>query len=68
MHSLRTGGGMDLLMLRVDPDTIRMLGRWRSNTMLCYLHTMAKRFTKGLSAKIFEHGANTLIPLAHAGN
>ena len=55
-------------MLRVDPDTIRMLGRWRRNTMLCYLHTMAKRFTKGLSAKIFEHGANTLIPLAHAGN
>ena len=47
---------MALLMVQVDPDTIQRVGRWRSDTMLHYLHTMAKTFTKGLSAKIFKHG------------
>ena len=46
--SLYAGGGMDLLMARVDPDTIRLVRRWRRNIMLHYLHTMAKSFTKGL--------------------
>ena len=36
--------------------------------MLLYLHTMANSFTKGLTSKIFEHGAYTLIPLDHVGN
>ena len=30
---------MDLLMARVDPDTIRVVGRWRSDMILRYLHT-----------------------------
>ena len=40
--SLQVGGGGDmaLLLARVDPDTIWIVGRWRSDTMLCYLHTM----------------------------
>ena len=59
---------MAILVAQVDPDTIRLLGRWRSDTMLRYLHTTVKSFTKGLSAKIFEHGAYALIPPAHAGN
>ena len=59
---------MALLMARVDPDTIHMLRMWRSDTMLCYLHTRANSFTEGLTAKMFEHGAYTLILPAHAGN
>ena len=55
-------------MVRVDPDTICLVGRWRSNTMLSYLHTMANSFTKGLSAKMFKHVAYTLLLPAHAGN
>ena len=55
-------------MVRVDPDTICLVGRWRSNTMLRYLHTMANSFTKGLSAKMFEHGAYVLIPPDDYGN
>ena len=67
-RSLRAGGGMTLLMARVDPDTTRLVGRWRSDTMIRYLYTTANSFTKGLLAKIFEHGAYTLIPPAHARN
>ena len=59
---------MALLMARVDPDTIRMLRRWRSDTILCYLHTRANSFTKGLTANMFEHGAYALILPDHAGN
>ena len=45
---------MALLMAQVDPDTICMVGRWRSNTMLRYLHTTAKRFTEGIDAIFFS--------------
>ena len=58
---------MALLMARVDPDTIRLVVRWLSNTILCYLHTTAKSFTEGLLVKMFEHGAYALIPPTHAG-
>ena len=55
-------------MVRVDPYTISLVGRWQSDTILRYLHTTEKSFTEGLSAKMFEHGAYALIPPTHAGN
>ena len=59
---------MELLIAQVEPDTIRLVGRWRINTLLRYLHTTAKSFTEGLAAKMFEHSTYTLIPPAHSGN
>ena len=59
---------MDLLMARVDPDTICVVGRWRSDTILRYLHTTENSFTEGLFANIFKHGAYALILPTHAGN
>ena len=59
---------MVLFMAWVDPDTIRLVGRWRSDKILHYLHTTANSFTEGLLAKMFEHGAYALIPRTHAGN
>ena len=61
-------GGMDIIMAQVDPDTIRLVGRWQSDTILRYLHKRAKIFTEGLSSNMFEHGAYALIPPVHAGN
>ena len=58
---------MALLMAQVDPYTIRLVGRWRRKTILCYLHTTENSFTKGLSDNIFEHGAYALIPPTHSG-
>ena len=58
-----------LLMVQVDPDTIRLVGRWLSDTIIRYLHTTTSRsFTKGLLVKMFEHGATALIPPTHSGN
>ena len=59
---------MDLLMARVDRDTICQVGRWRSDTMLRYLYRTAKSFTEGLSEKMFKHGAYALILLYHTEN
>ena len=66
--SLCTGGVMALLMAQVDPDTILMVGMWRSDKMLRYLHKKAKSFAEGLAAKMSEHDAYALIPPAHTGN
>ena len=55
-------------MAQVYPDTVRLVGRWRSDPILRYIDTEAKSFTKGLSAKMSEHGAYALIMPMHAGN
>ena len=59
---------MYLLMARVDPDTIRVVGRWRSDMILRYLHTTENSVTEGLLTNMFKHGAYALITPTHAGN
>ena len=65
--SLHMGGAMALLLERMETYTICLVWRWRSNTMICYLHTMSKSFTEGLVVKMFQNGTYTLIPHAHDG-
>ena len=62
------GGVMALLMAWVDPYTIHLVGRWRSDMMLRYLHTTAKSFTEGLFSKMFQNGTYVLILPAHSSN
>jgi hypothetical protein len=40
-RALRAGGAMALLCAQVDSDVIKLLGRWRSDEMLRYLHLQA---------------------------
>ena len=56
---------MALFMERVDTDTIRLVGRWRSNVMLRYIHTTAQTFTEGLASSMVQHRDFALIPPAH---
>ena len=58
---------MELLMARVDTDTIRLLGRWQSDAMLLYLHTPDQGFTSVLSARMVQHGDYVLILPSHGG-
>ena len=51
---LHAGVGMELLVSWMDPDTTRLVVRWRSDTMFCYLHTTAKSFTEGLAKICFS--------------
>ena len=56
---------MVLLLARVDTDIIRLVGRWRSDTMHRYLHTTAKSIAQGLSVRMVQYGTYALIPPAH---
>ena len=40
-RSLRAGGAMALLNAQVDSNVIKLIGRWRSDEMLRYLHLQA---------------------------
>ena len=62
---MRSGGAMALLMAYVDTDTISLVGRWRRDVMLRYLHTTAQTFMEGLASRVVQHGDCALIPPAH---
>ena len=45
---------MALLVAKVDPDIIQILGRWRSDKMFRYLHLSAKPIMKDFATKILR--------------
>jgi hypothetical protein len=61
---LRAAGAMALLCARVDTDIIRLLGRWRSDEMLRYLHLSAQPIMRDFSRQMLQGGAFVLNPMA----
>jgi hypothetical protein len=61
MRSLRSSGAMALLCARVDTDEIRLLGHWRSDEMLRYLHVQAYPVVAHLAPAMLQHSHYTLI-------
>ena len=51
-HSLRSGGAMALKLNRETDSTIKIMGRWSSNTFITYIHSQIGALTAGLSIKI----------------
>jgi hypothetical protein len=62
IRSLRSSGAMALLCAKVDTDMIRLLGRWRSDEMLRYLHVQSFPLLAPLAQQMLRHGYYTLIP------
>jgi hypothetical protein len=62
VRSLRSSGAMALLCAEVDTDRIRLLGRWRSDEMLRYLHVQALPIVAPLANLMVQHGYYTLLP------
>ena len=60
-RSLRSRGAMSLLFGGIDPDRIRILGRWRSDAMYWYLHSHALPFIHNNSRLIFSDGHYDLV-------
>ena len=48
-RSLRAAGAMALLCSGVDKDIINLIGSWRSNEMMRYLHVQAEPIMRNLS-------------------
>lgn len=61
-RSLRAAGATALLLARVDTDVIRLIGRWRSDEMLRYLHVQAYPLMRNYSRLMLDAGDYTLIP------
>jgi hypothetical protein len=59
---LRAAGANALLLANIDPDIIRLIGRWRSDEMLRYLHVQAAPLMADYSRRMLESGQYTLIP------
>ena len=59
---LREAGATALLLAQVDPDVIRLIGRWRSDEMLCYLHVQAYPLMRNYAQQMLHAGEYTLIP------
>jgi hypothetical protein len=62
IRSPRASGAMALLCANIDPDRIRLLGCWRSDEMLCYLHVQAYPVVAHLAPAMLQHGHFHLIP------
>ena len=60
-RSLRAGGAMALLCAHVDSDTIKLLGRWRSDEMLRYLTVQAQPVMWDFSHRMLQGGNYTLL-------
>jgi len=61
-RSLRASGAMALLCADVDPVKIRILGRWKSDTMLRYLHIQAPTLVRGLASGMLAAGDFSFLP------
>ena len=60
-RSLRSSGAMALLLGGVDPDKIRIVGRWKSDAMFRYLHAHALPLIQDNSTIMFRAGHYTLV-------
>jgi hypothetical protein len=61
-RSLRAGGAMALLCGRVDSDSIRLVGRWKSDAMFRYLHAQTLPVLNQMARTMARHGHFSLLP------
>ena len=62
--SLRASGAMALLIAQVDQDLIRLIGRWKSDSMLRYLHISALPVLHNHAKSMWLLGDYTFHPAA----
>ena len=61
-RSLRAAGAMSLLCANIDHDRIKLVGRWRSDEMLRYLHVQASPVMRHFAKAMIADGDFNLIP------
>ena len=60
--SLRYKVYMRLLCSGFDSDIIKMIGRWCSNNIICYLHVQLEPIMSKFSSVIIMHGTYSFMP------
>jgi hypothetical protein len=61
-RSLRAGGATALLCAGIDNDTIQLIGRWKSDAMIRYLHVSASPAMHHYATKMFAGGHYSFRP------
>jgi len=61
-HSLRSEAAMEMYLREIPVYTIMLLGRWSSDTFLCYIHKQAERFLCNNSKKMLTFRSFHHIP------
>jgi hypothetical protein len=64
-RSLRVSGAMALLCAHVDTDMIKLIGCWRSEAMLRYLHIQAAPVMQNFASMMLAGGHYSLLPGTH---
>jgi hypothetical protein len=62
-RSLRPGGATALLCAGIDKDTIKLVGRWKSDAMLLYLRAQAVVIGQRFSQQMLDNGSYAFSPL-----
>jgi hypothetical protein len=66
-RSLRATGASALLTAQIDSNLIRLLGRWKSDAMLTYLHAQSAGLIHQFSTQMVQQGAADM-PLTRRSN
>ena len=53
---------MSLMCAGVDSDVIQLMGRWRSDEMMKYLHIQAAPVMRNFAKRMYNAGSFSLIP------
>ena len=61
-RSLQSAGAMALLCSGVENYIISLIGRWRSDKMLRYIHVQAAPIMRNFSKLMISHGNYNLLP------
>ena len=61
-RSLQASGAMALLCYGVYNDIISLIGRWRSDKMIRYLHVQAEPIMRNFSELMISHSNYNLLP------
>jgi len=61
-RSLRAGGATALLAADVDTNTIQLLGRWKSDAMIRYLHVAASYSITQHARVMLQRGSTSFRP------
>lgn len=53
---------MALLLTGVGGERIKILGRWKSDAIMRYLHTTARPLLRSFAMRMVKHGDYNLLP------
>ena len=61
-HSIRSGGAMAMKLSGAEDSTIRLIGRWKSDSFLKYIRKQIQQFSSNISRRMLDQEHFTHIP------